>query len=62
MAIMIPAKRNYFDPLSMEEIMFNSLEKLPDEYFVFHSFRTTQVSDGMLHETETDFLIFNLLL
>ena len=59
MAIMIPAKPNYFDPLSMEEIMFNSLEKLPDEYFVFHSFRTTQVSDGMLHETETDFLIFN---
>ena len=30
MAIMIPAKPNYFDPLSMEEIMFNSLEKLPD--------------------------------
>lgn len=59
MAIMIPDTPHEFDPASQEGLMFEALTKLPDEYYVFHSFRITSVSDNILYESETDFVIFN---
>lgn len=59
MAIMIPQKPKTFSPNSLEDIMFESLTRLPDEYFVFHSFRIVSAGDGVLRESETDFLIFH---
>ena len=37
MAVMIPEKPNIFHESSLEDIMFKALEKLPEEYYVFHS-------------------------
>lgn len=59
MAIMIPQKPRETSPNSLEDIMFGALEKLPDTYYVFHSFKIVSAGDGVLHESETDFVIFN---
>ena len=59
MAIMIPEKPHEFEPASQEGLMFDALSKLPDDYFVFHSFRITSVENNTLYESETDFIIFN---
>ena len=59
MAIMIPQKPREISPNSLEDIMFGALEKLPDSYYVFHSFKIVSAGDGILHESETDFVIFN---
>lgn len=59
MAIMIPEKPRHFEPASQEGLIFSALERLSDDYYVFHSFRITTVKSGMLHESETDFVIFN---
>ena len=59
MAIMIPVKPNEFNPASQEGIMFDSLKRLPDDYYVFHSFRITEIKDDKLVESETDFVIYN---
>ena len=42
MAVMIPEKPNVFHESSLENVMFDALEKLPEEYYVFHSFRITR--------------------
>lgn len=57
MSIMIPEKPNNFSPGSLEDVMFMSLEKLPDEYTVFHSFRITKIKSNVVYESETDFII-----
>jgi len=59
MAIMLPDNPKDFDPRSKEDIMFESLKKLPDDYYVFHSFRITQITNNVIRENEIDFLIFN---
>lgn len=59
MAIMIPDKPHEFEPASQEGLMFDALKKLPDEYYVFHSFRITSVNENTFYESETDFVIFN---
>ncbi len=59
MAIMIPNTPREFDPASQEGLMFEVLTKLPDEYYVFHSFRITSVTENTFYERETDFVIFN---
>ena len=41
MAIMIPNRPHAFAPASLEGVMFTALEKLPDEYYVFHSLTVT---------------------
>ena len=59
MAIMIPTD-GYFEPKSGEKDMFDALKKLPDDYYVFHSYRLVQlIPDKGLNENEIDFLIFN---
>ena len=62
MAVMIPTKPNRFAKGSLEDIMFASLERLPDDYFVFHSMRITTVKSDMIMENEIDFVVFNRFL
>ncbi len=59
MAIMIPDEARDFDPASLEGIMFDALAKLPEDYYVVHSFKNVYVEDNTLHEGEVDFVIFN---
>ncbi len=59
MAYMFPEKPKEFTPNSQEDVMFEALAKLPDSYYVFHSFSIVNVVDGIVHESETDFVIFN---
>ena len=59
MAHMIPATPKEFGERSHEGDVFNALKKLPDDYYVFHSFRITDVNDNVFHESETDFVIYN---
>ena len=54
MAIMIPNRPHAFAPASLEGVMFTALEKLPDEYYVFHSLRLSTVVDNTFHESETE--------
>lgn len=59
MAVMIPEIPNPFQTGSLEDVMFEALKSLPDSCMVFHSFRLTYVKDGILKESETDFIIFD---
>ena len=59
MAIMIPNRPHAFAPASLEGVMFTALERLPEEYYVFHSLRLSTVVDNTFHESETDFVVFN---
>lgn len=59
MAIMIPEMPHDFAPASQEGLMFEALRKLPNDYYVFHSFRITTITDHVFHESETDFVVFN---
>ena len=54
MAIMIPEKPRDFDPASQEGLIFDALALLPEDYYVFHSFRITDTRDGTFRESETD--------
>ena len=56
---MIPERPHSFEPASLEGVMFEGLQKLPDEYYVFHSLRIATVVDGTFYESETDFVILN---
>ena len=60
MAIMIPEKPREFTPESREGIMFDALAKLPDEYYVVHSFQVTKVKwDKSVIDAEGDFIVFH---
>lgn len=59
MAIMIPNIPIDVQSGSREDEMFYSLSTLPDEYYVFHSFMLITNVDGILRESETDFVIFH---
>lgn len=60
MAKMIPADGGAFNVASGEERMFQALKQLPDDYYVFHSYRVVELIPGKgLNENEIDFFIFN---
>ena len=59
MAIMIPKLPRDYEPASLEGEMFEALSGLPEDYYVIHSFKNVFVQDNILHEGETDFIIFN---
>ena len=59
MAKMIPETPREFSPSSLEGVMFDSLSNLPDGYYVFHSFKIVSVKDGVIRESETDFVVFH---
>lgn len=59
MAIMIPSTAYGFDPKSREDEIFSSLEKLPDDYFVFYSFKLASLKGTTWKEKEIDFVVYN---
>ncbi len=59
MAIMIPDTPKEFDPKSQEGLMFDELNNLPDEYYVFHSFSIVTLKGSVIQESETAFVIFH---
>jgi len=59
MAKMLPERPRGFAAGSLEDLMFDALEKLPAEYYVIHSFKLVTVQDGVVHESETDFIIYH---
>lgn len=59
MAKMLPGKPREFEANSLEDIMFDELARLPEEYYVFHSFSIVSETDSVLYESETDFVIFH---
>ena len=59
MAIMIPEKPIEVPVGSREDEMFIALSGLSDEYYVFHSFVMISNTEGILRESETDFVIFH---
>lgn len=58
-AIMIPSKPRIYDEKSLENIIFESLSMLPDDFVVVHSFDNVCVIDNVLSEHECDFVVFN---
>lgn len=59
MATMIPDIPKEFDTRSHEGIMFDELNQLPEEYYVFHSFEIVTIKNNQILESETDFVIFH---
>ena len=59
MAIMLPDEPRECTKNSLEDLMFEALRKLPDDYYVFHSFTIVKVDEGIIRESETDFVVFN---
>lgn len=59
MAKMIPDIPREFDPKSQEGLMFEELNNLPEDYYVFHSFSIVTVDGTVVKESETDFVIFH---
>ena len=57
MAIMIPSYPYGYSPESREDDIFFGLEKLPNDYFVFHSFKFNAMKGSTWKEKEIDFLI-----
>ena len=58
MAIMFPSKPNFFHKSSLEDKIFDSLQKLNDEYYVFHSYKLWE-HDEITKDVEIDFIIFH---
>ena len=56
---MIPDIPKEFDAKSHEGIMFDELNQLPEEYYVFHSFEIVTIKNNQILESETDFVIFH---
>lgn len=59
MATMIPDIHKECHEFSHEDLMFDELNQLPEEYYVFHSFEIVTIKDGQILESETDFVIFH---
>ena len=56
---MIPDIPKEFDPRSHEGIMFEELNELSEDYYVFHSFEMVSIKGAVITESETDFVIFH---
>ena len=59
MAKMFPEKPHQIPEYSKEDLIFNALSGLPDDYYIFHSFNIVNVKANTIEESETDFVIFN---
>lgn len=59
MAHMIPPLPRDYVPSSEEGIIFEALERLPNEYWVVHSYRFINLEEGRNVEREIDFVIFH---
>ena len=58
-AHMIPPVPKDFDEKSNEGIVFRALQKLPEDYYVFHSVVVNDVINNNLVEREIDFVVVN---
>ena len=58
-AHMIPPVPKDFDEKSNEGIVFKALQKLPEDYYVFHSVVVNDVINNNLVEREIDFVVVN---
>lgn len=56
---MIPSEIGYFETRSAENEMYVALSKLPDDFYVFHSYRVLEMTNNEINENETDFLVFH---
>ena len=56
---MIPDKPRDFNPYSKEDVMFEELNTLSNDYYVFHSFKIVNVKNSVITESEADFVIFH---
>jgi len=57
---MIPINEEEFNNSEAERKVYNSLNNLSDDYYVFHSIRWASTNiDGTGHRGESDFLVFN---
>ena len=59
MATMIPDIHKECHKWSHEDVMFDELNQLPEDYYVFHSFEIVTIKGGHILESETDFVIFH---
>ncbi|SHK37275.1 hypothetical protein [Hespellia stercorisuis] len=59
MARMIPDISKEFDQKSHEGIIFDELNQLHEDYYVFHSFEIVTFKGNQVLESETDFVIFH---
>lgn len=59
MAKMFPEKPHEIPEYSKEDIMFDALTTLPEDFYIFHSFNIINVKENAIEESETDFVIFN---
>lgn len=59
MAHMIPPVPKEYDERSDEGAVFKALQKLPDDYYVFHSVKGTVVENDVVYERELDFVVAN---
>lgn len=59
MAKLFPEKPFEIPEYSKEDLIFESLAKLPDDYYIFHSFNIVNIKNNGIEESETDFVIFN---
>lgn len=59
MAHVIPDTPKDFHPSSLEGTMFAALATLPEDFYVLHSFKVLSVADGIIRESETDFVVFH---
>lgn len=49
---MIPDNPKQFNPKSQEGLMFDELNNLPEDYYVFHSFSIVTVKGSVVRERE----------
>lgn len=59
MATMIPDIHKECHEWSHEDVMFDELNQLPEDYYVFHSFEIVTIKGCQVLESETDFVIFH---
>lgn len=56
---MIPDIHKECHEWSHEDVIFDELNQLPEDYYVFHSFEIVTIKGGQVLESETDFVIFH---
>lgn len=56
---MIPDIHKECHKWSHEDVMFDELNQLPEDYYVFHSFEIVTIRENQVLESETDFVIFH---
>lgn len=60
MAKMIPSMGpREFHPLSREDVIYQALLSLPDDFYVVHSLRMVTARNDTIQDSEADFVVFN---